>query len=599
MLRALLLQNFRGFADHRIEFGGETILIGQNNAGKTTTIEALRVISVCQMRALTTGFSPCPPWLDQHCQGAGFKPSLETIDFDFANVQHGYDSDSPAILVAKLSNNSELHIFIGKETDQVFCQLRVGSRKIIHSRSELGKRSFGNIKVMPPIGSLLPHEKVISKERLRRYMDGYLAYRHFRNQLWEMPSAYRIFKSLLEETWHGLKIEHFENDHGIDQNEFSLLVREHRFPAEISWHGHGLQAWMQTIWFLSRVNKDATVVLDEPDVYLHADLQRKLIKVIENLNFKQAIIATHSSEIIGDVPFESVIVIKKQEKTSRPARNAEEIQRSLENMGSIHSIQLSKLAQRGLLLFVEGDDKSFLTDVAYKLGSRVFDNFAAIAIQEIKGKGNWQHAIGVAKALDEASGGSVQTALLLDSDFMLSEQRDEYLNKAISANLLLKIWKKKEIENYFIQPKIITRYINRQNDNDDVSDDQIIDIISEIERDLKTDVILSYSDVVQKASAKRIEPKTAYRRAEEIVNRKIDSGFEIKDLASGKAFIGRISDKTHKRFGVSITAQGLCKEMRSSEIPPEMKALVEILSTSVKIDFQTFQEAPRETKDAA
>jgi hypothetical protein len=34
--------------------------------------------------------------------------------------------------------------------------------------------------------------------------------------------------------------------------------------------------WLQTIWFLTRAKDHETVILDEPDVYMHADLQRRL-----------------------------------------------------------------------------------------------------------------------------------------------------------------------------------------------------------------------------------------------------------------------------------------------------------------------------------
>jgi hypothetical protein len=590
LLKSLTLQNFRGFSEHRIEFGPEAILIGQNNAGKTTAIEALRVLSVCQTRAQSASFIGCPQWLSPHCQGAGFRPSLEIIDFDFANVQHGYDADSPAIIRAKFRNNSEVHIFIGRSQEEVFCQLRIGARKIIHSRTEMGGRLFGSVKVMPPVGSLLPREKVIAKERLNRYLDGYLAYRHFRNQLWERPADYRLFKQLLEDTWHGLKIQHFENDHGNDRNEYSLLIREGRFTSEVSWHGHGLQAWLQTIWFLARVSKKSTVVLDEPDVYLHADLQRKLIKVIEGLGFSQAIIATHSSEIIGDVPFQNVVVIQKQERVSRSADNASQIQHALRGMGSLHSIQLSKVAQRGLILFVEGDDKAFLSDIAYKLGSRVFDSFSKIAIQELKGKGNWQHALGAAKALKQASDGEVQTALLIDSDYMLIEQRADHYRRALAADLALKIWSRKEIENYLISPEVISRLVTSRCDEAELTVEDASQLIEEVEAESRNDIILSFADVIQKAAHPRIEAKTAYQRAEALVLARLASGLRLADLASGKDFIGALSAKLQNRLGVSLTPLSLCKEMRVSEIPAELGEYVTMLCAPGRLNPAAYTE---------
>ena len=51
MLHALRLQNFRGFKDHTVEFPQFCILMGQNNAGKTTIIEALRIVALAQAKA--------------------------------------------------------------------------------------------------------------------------------------------------------------------------------------------------------------------------------------------------------------------------------------------------------------------------------------------------------------------------------------------------------------------------------------------------------------------------------------------------------------------------------------------------------------------
>lgn len=465
-------------------------------------------------------------------------------------------------------------MYIGTAPDEVFCQLRLSKTKVVHSKNEIGGRSFGTVKVMPPIGSLLPRERAIAKDRLNRYLDGYLAYRHFRNQLWERPSAYRTFKELLEATWHGLAIQHFENDHGDGRNEFSLMVREGKFPAEISWHGHGLQAWMQTMWFLARVEKSSTVILDEPDVYLHADLQRKLIKVIEGLEFAQSIIATHSAEIIGDVPFDNVTVVQKKERISKPADNADQIQSALRGMGSLHSIQLAKVAQAGLIFLVEGDDKPFLTDIAYKMGGRYFDAVSKIAVQEIKGKGNWQEALGAAKALREASGNTIATVLLLDRDYMLDEQVDEYFVRAEKDGLILKIWQRKEIENYFIDPSVVARLVSRSTEGE-ITASEIKDLIEEVEQELLEDVVLSFSDVLQKRTKPRIEPKTAFKRAKALLEAKAAQGISISQVGSGKDVISALSRRCQAKYGVSFNALALCKEMRAGEVDLEVKDLIE------------------------
>ncbi len=581
MLKSLTLQNFRGFSDHRIEFGPETILIGQNNAGKTTIIEALRVLSVAQMRVHSANLIGCPVWLDGFCQGAGFKPSLETIDFDFENVQHAYAAEKPAIIKAKLRNNNEIHIYIGTGSEQVFCQLRLGPNRIVHSRSDIRERTFGSTRVMPPIGSLLPREKHIAKGRLNRYLDGYLAYRHFRNQLWERPSDYRKFVKLLEDTWTTAKIHSFENDHGAERNQYSLLVREGKFTSEISWHGHGLQAWMQTAWFLARVPSDCTIVLDEPDVYLHADIQRKLIKVIESLKFNQSIVATHSSEIISDVPTQSVVLVQKRNRVSKPSENTTEIQKALRTMGSLHSIQLSKIAERGRVLIVEGQDRRFLLDVAFKLGPKVFDRFNQLAVMELGGKGNWTHALGAAEALNKTSAGAIQTSLILDSDYMLDEEKKKFNYKAETCGLDLHIWQKKEIENYFICDTAISRYISERVDHAITElDTWLLQTINSIQEKMYQDLVLSYSDVIQKHSHPKIDTKAAFRKANDLVESKLESQI-LSDLISAKDLFSALTKCVSDKFGVSFSALAICKEMRASEYP------VEITTTIIRLTEPT------------
>lgn len=45
MLEKLRLTNFRCFEDHTIEFGRFNVIVGKNNSGKSTVIDALKLIS--------------------------------------------------------------------------------------------------------------------------------------------------------------------------------------------------------------------------------------------------------------------------------------------------------------------------------------------------------------------------------------------------------------------------------------------------------------------------------------------------------------------------------------------------------------------------
>lgn len=64
MIKKLRLQNFRCFNDHIIPLRPTTIIVGRNNAGKSTIIEALRLISIVVSRYQSLNFSSVPDWLE-------------------------------------------------------------------------------------------------------------------------------------------------------------------------------------------------------------------------------------------------------------------------------------------------------------------------------------------------------------------------------------------------------------------------------------------------------------------------------------------------------------------------------------------------------
>jgi len=93
-------------------------------------------------------------------------------------------------------------------------------------------------------------------------------------------------------------------------------------------------------WFLSRTPPDCTVVLDEPDVYMHPDLQRRLFRLTRT-RFRQCIIATHSVEIMAESDPGNILIIDKKEERSRYANNEPGVQLLIDQIGGIHNVHLA------------------------------------------------------------------------------------------------------------------------------------------------------------------------------------------------------------------------------------------------------------------
>ncbi len=81
MLTSLNIENYRCFKQHSISFHKTTFLVGENNAGKSTIIEALRFVGLAQRRYKTANYVSAPDWLDEEFGGMNcMRMQLNVLD---------------------------------------------------------------------------------------------------------------------------------------------------------------------------------------------------------------------------------------------------------------------------------------------------------------------------------------------------------------------------------------------------------------------------------------------------------------------------------------------------------------------------------------
>src|SRR6267142_2027128 len=113
VLTKLELKNFRCFQHHTVELEPKSLIVGKNNAGKSTCVEALRLVSLVTERMKNLQFRSAPRVFDLPARCKGFCPSLESIEIHKECLFHRY-GDPPAIVTATFSNKSRLEIHIGE-----------------------------------------------------------------------------------------------------------------------------------------------------------------------------------------------------------------------------------------------------------------------------------------------------------------------------------------------------------------------------------------------------------------------------------------------------------------------------------------------------
>jgi hypothetical protein len=172
----------------------------------------------------------------------------------------------------------------------------------------------------------------------------------FRSYWFYNPEYFLEFKAQVEKTWKGMSIS-FPERRSTFSKDIVMFCEEERMPREICWAGFGFQIWLQLLTHIINSKEANLIIVDEPEVYLHPDLQHKILDL---LKVKQAkvVLATHSVEIINSIEPSEVLLIDKRNKTSKRITDLEGLQAISNILGSGQNIQLTRLAR--------GEKKYFL-----------------------------------------------------------------------------------------------------------------------------------------------------------------------------------------------------------------------------------------------
>lgn len=458
MLTKIYLKNFRGFAEHELPIAPLTLIVGRNNAGKSTIIEALRLISLATARYQTVPYTDVPEELDLPYNTRGISPSLRDFDLDRLNLFHRY-GEPPAIIRGEFDRLGSVSIYL-YSPDDIFIVIRNASGSMVQASHQARNVNLPQISILPQIAPVAFTETPLNPKYVRQSSLTSRSSLHFRNELVIFDDKFPIFKQLCEENWPRLQIRELFRERGELKNEFELHIRDEDFVGEVRWMGHGLQIWLQIMWFLARIEPHSIIVLDEPDVYLHADLQRKLIRILKRQD-RQSIIATHSIEMMSEVEPSSILVTDRRRPKSGFSTSLPGVQSIIDRIGGIHNIQLARLWSSKRVLFVEGKDLGLLKVFQDKLFPTTNEPLGSLPLFELGGWGGWNYAIGSTMLLKSSGGEEIRKYCIFDRDFHTDDDITERYSSAAEHKIFIHIWRKKEIENYVIVPKAITRHINQ------------------------------------------------------------------------------------------------------------------------------------------
>ena len=286
-LKSIKFSNFKGLREFELQLNHMNILVGQNNSGKSTILSAFRI--------LAAGIKVATKRKPEIVEVAGkrrfaYRINPHDLPFSFENVHTDLsESDTNINFLLTNATSLRLHFPIGGG-----CFLYCEQNGVIpESPTEFKRACPIVINHVPVLGPVDYYEQSLTEETVHRGLNTHRASSHFRNYWYYQKGDFAKFASLLKQTWPGMTIAPPEI-HRSDKVYLMMFCTENKLDREIFWAGFGFQVWCQLLTHLCRSDIADLLIVDEPEIYLHPDLQRQLIGILRELG-PDIVVATHSS----------------------------------------------------------------------------------------------------------------------------------------------------------------------------------------------------------------------------------------------------------------------------------------------------------------
>lgn len=461
MIQRLDLKHFKGFSAFAVTFGSQALLVGPNNAGKSTVIAALRASSnMLRMARWRTAdvFGDTPAG-----QRTAWSFDAQRVGLVTENLRHEFHN-APTSFSVRFKNGAVLDAFWPEATED---DENPGSFFTITSPDGLVLRRPREVEQAVPLLTVVPglspvehEERVRTDDHVRSEMHGRLGSRHFRNQLRLLADAGDLdaFTEWAQEWTPDFTIGELVVRNSLGGRTIDLFCREKgsRTERELFWAGDGIQVWLQLLLYLYRGRAADVVVLDEPDLYLHADLQRRLVRLIDSLDV-QVIAATHSAELLVEASPRAAIWVDRRRRRAVRAPDERLLTELSDSLGSQFNLRLARALRARAILFVEGQDARLLRNLARTVGARRVVEDSDLAILPLEGFSRWDRVEPFKWLTDDLLERSVPMLVLLDRDYRTPQQVTAVERALRSVDVACHVWSRKEIESYTLEATAISR----------------------------------------------------------------------------------------------------------------------------------------------
>lgn len=468
MITRLTLRNFKSVSEQIYDFTPFDLLVGRNNSGKSTVLQALAIWQFCVdefhrskrrgskgLQVVLPNFTALPVpefnllWKDRTDRAYPKKNGTKKQEFILIEIR------------------VEWRRATGK-TGSFGVELRYHSPQTIYAIPSEGWAAFRacedqgdlpRIAYVPPFSGLEPTEKWLDVSPIRQQVGKGQPGSVLRNLLlrvcpppprgqdgripkgYQYPLDWQELKSIVER-WFSVKICEPTYESAKDVYitvEYSQNSKEYDIIAG----GSGFHQTLTLLAFMYGYHP-TTILLDEPDAHLHVNLQREILDYFKRKSIErntQFLIATHAEEFARGVDSSQIVSF-----LSHVPKRIQSTPEVLQAMAEVSNEEVTRLMATPYILYVEGEsDERILRAWADPCGaSAVMDKICFRSM----GGGSKKDM----KTKADVHFGALQQIIPEISRLMLFDYDSDSTYHPEPDNSTLIEWKRKNIENYLLVP---------------------------------------------------------------------------------------------------------------------------------------------------
>lgn len=514
------LLKFKRYKDETIELkDGLSLVVGGNNSGKSTILQALAAWQFC--KTLIEVEKGREGWIQvSKKSGVGmgivdFTPlQVPSLSHLWTNLKTSkeHEPDGYTLKINVFWNNKDgkeryLEMGMSLVNDRLFVKsmsTNLVKSEILDSEGKPINESVPSVAYLPPFAGITDREGKLTPALRERLIGQGLSGGVIRNMLYELHENNKNIRQSLKDKKTKISQSDLDKLRKTDSWEILTHAAKVTFGAELTvrpfnerYHsylkvevikgtlqkngilkrhtgynsrdlmveGQGFLQWLSVYALMLSPGVDV-ILLDEPDAHLNAGLQKDLLQSLDSLSksqSKQVLMATHSPELIRLQDHEKILSVAK-DKTKYLADSDLKIG-ILAGIGTHHSPTIHALLEHKKILILEGvSDYRFLKKIAEKAKFKWPTNLvpwywtgsASERAQLFRQLKNEIPGLeGISIRDRDNEEDSSVSKDLIDKGYIKKDGSNGF--KSIVDGLTILKWRRRHIENYLISSSAISR----------------------------------------------------------------------------------------------------------------------------------------------